>query len=93
MIANTLDAGRQKIAEQPTSVRLSLLIGFLLTAFFLFLIFPQTFLVVTIITPIAIVIGVFMIYAMAYILLTFIKITLGGIAFVLLFIGLSNLLF
>lgn len=93
MIAITLEAGRQKIAEQPTIVRLSLLIGFLLTVLFLFLIFPQTFLAVTIITPIAIVVGVFMLYAMAYILLTFIKMALGVIACVLLFIGLSNLLF
>ncbi|WP_079474013.1 hypothetical protein [Marinococcus halophilus] len=93
MIASTLDAGRQKIAALPTSVRFSLLISFLLSALFLFLIFPQTFIVVTIITPMVIVIGIFLIYAMAYILLTLIKIALGVITFILLFIGLSHLLF
>lgn len=93
VITDALDAGKQKIATQPVVVRFSLLIIFLLTVFLLFVLFPMTFLTVTVAGPIALVVGIFMVYVMAYILLTFVKIALGVIAFVLLFIGLSNLLF
>lgn len=92
-VADAFDAGKQKIATQPIGVRLSLLIVFLLTVFLLFVLFPMTFLTVTIAVPIAVVIGIFLIHAMAYILFSFLKIAFGVIAFVLLFIGLSNLLF
>lgn len=92
-ITDALDAGKQKIAAQPVGVRFSLLILFLLTVFLLFVLFPMTFLTVTVAGPIAFFVVIFMVHAMAYIVMTFIKFALGAIAFVLLFIGLSNLLF
>lgn len=88
-----LDKGKQKIAEQPLGIRFSLLIGFLLIVLLLFLIFPQTFIVITIIAPIALALGIAIVYTMARILIGLITITICITAFVLLFIGLSNLLF
>lgn len=93
MGTEVLDKGKQKIAEQPIGIRFSLFIGFLLIVLLLFLIFPQTFIVVTIIAPIALALGIAIIYTMARILIGLITITICITAFVLFFIGLSSLLF